>query len=263
MRRLFEPLAQDLGYAVRSFRRSPGFVLVALLSLTLGIGATSAIFSVIYGVLIAPYPYARPGEIWAPGRPRGRRPRRAHLHARRAPRPARGACLRGRDGDVGRNRADDGRVRAGELRRHSALGQRLQLSRGPPGRRPDHSALGHQARWSGRTGRGAEPSTVAPAVRGQSIRDRADASAERPAAHDRRRHASAFRLVRQPGILAPAFAHAYRRAMDQSDRPPCARRVEHHRRATAERAAHAPRGGEARRIPGAGLHHLPSGTIST
>ena len=66
MRRWTEPLAQDLGYAIRSFRRSPGFVLVALLSLTLGIGATSAIFSVIYGVLIAPYPYARPGEIWAP-----------------------------------------------------------------------------------------------------------------------------------------------------------------------------------------------------
>jgi predicted permease len=66
MRHWLEPLAQDLGYAVRSFRRSPAFVLVALLSLTLGIGATSAIFSVIYGVLIAPYPYARPGEIWAP-----------------------------------------------------------------------------------------------------------------------------------------------------------------------------------------------------
>jgi putative ABC transport system permease protein len=57
---------QDLGYAVRSFRRNPAFVLVALLSLTLGIGATSAIFSVIHGVLIAPYPYAKPGEIWAP-----------------------------------------------------------------------------------------------------------------------------------------------------------------------------------------------------
>jgi putative ABC transport system permease protein len=66
MRRWLEPLTQDLGYAVRSFRRSPVFMLVALLSLTLGIGATSAIFSVIYGVLIAPYPYARPGEIWAP-----------------------------------------------------------------------------------------------------------------------------------------------------------------------------------------------------
>src|SRR2546423_5573736 len=66
MRRWVEPLAQDFGYAVRSFRRSPVFMLVALLSLTLGIGATSAIFSVIYGVLISPYPYARPGEIWAP-----------------------------------------------------------------------------------------------------------------------------------------------------------------------------------------------------
>ena len=52
---------------MRSFRRSPAFTLVALLSLTLGIGATSAIFSVIYGVLISPYPYAKPGEIWAPG----------------------------------------------------------------------------------------------------------------------------------------------------------------------------------------------------
>jgi putative ABC transport system permease protein len=66
MRRWLETLTQDFGYALRSFRRSPAFLLVALLSLTLGIGATSAIFSVIYGVLIAPYPYARPGEIWAP-----------------------------------------------------------------------------------------------------------------------------------------------------------------------------------------------------
>jgi putative ABC transport system permease protein len=62
-----EPLVQDLGYAVRSFRRSPVFMLGALLSLTLGIGATSAIFSVIYGVLIAPYPYLREAaKIWAP-----------------------------------------------------------------------------------------------------------------------------------------------------------------------------------------------------
>lgn len=66
MPRWFESLKQDLEYAVRSFRRSRAFTLVALLSLTLGIGATTAIFSVIYGVLIAPYPYAKPGEIWAP-----------------------------------------------------------------------------------------------------------------------------------------------------------------------------------------------------
>src|SRR5262245_47010146 len=67
MRRWMEPLTQDFAYAIRSFRRSPAFVIVAVLSLTLGIGATTSIFSVIYGVLIAPYPYAKPGEIWAPG----------------------------------------------------------------------------------------------------------------------------------------------------------------------------------------------------
>jgi putative ABC transport system permease protein len=66
MRQWIGQVVQDLGYAARSFRRSPGFTLVALLSLTLGIGATSAIFSVIYGVLISPYPYAKPGEIWTP-----------------------------------------------------------------------------------------------------------------------------------------------------------------------------------------------------
>ena len=67
MGRWMGQVVQDLGYAVRSFRRSPAFTIVALLSLTLGIGATSAIFSVIYGVLISPYPYAKPAEIWAPG----------------------------------------------------------------------------------------------------------------------------------------------------------------------------------------------------
>ncbi len=66
MRLSLQTLAQDVSYALRSFRRSPAFFAVALLSLTLGIGATTAIFSVIYGVLIRPYPYARPDEIWAP-----------------------------------------------------------------------------------------------------------------------------------------------------------------------------------------------------
>lgn len=50
-------LRQDLVFAFRQFRKSPGFAATAIVSLMLGIGATTAVFSVVYAILLNPYPY--------------------------------------------------------------------------------------------------------------------------------------------------------------------------------------------------------------
>jgi putative ABC transport system permease protein len=56
-------LLQDSIFAFRQLRKSPGFALTAILSLALGIGATTAVFSVVYGVLMNPYPYKDPDRM--------------------------------------------------------------------------------------------------------------------------------------------------------------------------------------------------------
>ena len=62
---MIETIAQDLKYAVRSLRRTPGFAVAAIVTLALGIGANSAIFTLLDAVMLKPLNVPAPQDLVA------------------------------------------------------------------------------------------------------------------------------------------------------------------------------------------------------
>jgi hypothetical protein len=60
---LIDAVGQDLRYALRMLRRSPGFALLCIGIMAVGVGANTAVFSVVNAVLLRPLPYREPGRI--------------------------------------------------------------------------------------------------------------------------------------------------------------------------------------------------------
>jgi putative ABC transport system permease protein len=68
-----EQFVQDIRFGVRNLSKSPGFTALAVLSLALGIGASTAIYSVVYAVVLNPFPYKDVDtlmsvKVWEPGK---------------------------------------------------------------------------------------------------------------------------------------------------------------------------------------------------
>ncbi|HMH12055.1 MAG TPA: hypothetical protein VK578_03000 [Edaphobacter sp.] len=61
-----ESIAADIRFALRQIRRSPGFSVAVILLLALGIGATTAVFSLVDAILLEPVPYPEPNSVVLP-----------------------------------------------------------------------------------------------------------------------------------------------------------------------------------------------------
>ena len=196
---LMMDLLQDFRYAVRSFLRAPRFTVPAILALALGVGATSAIFSVVRGVMLKPLPYRNPDRIvgvWESNVQRNR-PRNV-VGAGELP------CVDGAQSIVLASRHGRSSPAQSDARRSSGGSQRLlSVFRDLPrvGRAAGARTRLHRQRGRARPGcRHRHQSRVlADAARWPARRARADAHGQRRAPRGRRCHAAGFHSDRAEG----------------------------------------------------------------
>ena len=202
MARLIEQGLQDLRFGVRTLVGAPGFALLAIVSLALGIMATTAMYSVVRAVVLDPFPYKDVDNLMSirvadPGGPR-----RAHvLHDRPVPRvrPARHDLRRRHRVDHQRRHLDRQR-RPAAAARQSHHDQHLRRDGRAAAAGPRRAA--RRRRAGRRAGRGARVQVLAAAVRRRAVGRRSSDAAQRRQPHRGRRDAQALHVARRRRLRA-------------------------------------------------------------